>query len=399
MEKDIEKIINDKKDMRFLAYFRYSHPVVVLHLSYEAETTDGRYALERFIVRILDNLKDKDFPTVAIAHLCGVDVPIVEKIIRDMTDEALITVDRPGVYKVLDTTKTRYFENKKPRKLYDKDLVIDSISRETLPLQVYAAANWNLQIYRNRPDDEIDSIAMTLDECKLFEDKLGKASETRKMSLDFPSDADKFIIKNTTAAQLPGFYVVYFISDKGLIKQLYYGDRPIETSFADMGALKFGLSCKNGKFIRINNMPEGILYDKQSTGEGIDSILAEEFKSDSSCGLKVTDASRNIVAITFDLVSKLKDKSGVFECLAKGYKDCIVYYEHSNCGEVRIYLECGDEKIKALLKFYRAIRRQRKKECIMSVAQSLNLSWRKAMLDTGYYKLLEDIDITDYIYE
>ena len=146
-------------------------------------------------------------------------------------------------------------------------------------------------------------------------------------------------------------------------------------------------------------MPEGMLYDKQSTGESITSILAEEFKSDSSCGFKVKDASRNIVAITFELVSKLKDKSGVFECLAKGYKDCIMYYEHSNCGEVRIYLECGDEKINALLQFYRAIRRQRKKEYIMSVAQALNLSWRKALLDIGCYKLLEEIDITDYIYE
>lgn len=399
MEKDIEEIITSQKNKRFLAYFRYSHPVVVLHLNYEAETVDERYALERFIVRVLDNLsvKKKVFPTAAIAHLCGVDLPVINQIIRDMSDKALITADQFGIYKVLESTKKQYLGNKKPRKSYDRDFVIDSIKRDTLPLQVYKTMHGSSRIFRYKPDDEVDSVGMTSDECRLYENKLERESAKRKESLGFPADADKFCIKNTTTAQLPDFYVVFFTSDGKLTKQLYYRNKLIDSSFADIGALKFGLKCDGGKFVRINNMPDDQMYDGKRADIG--SVLAEDFKSDSSYEFEIIDAVQNIVAITFDFISKLKDKSGIFECLAKGYKDCVVCHEQSNCGEVRIYLTCGDEKTRIMLQFYKTIRTRRSKEHIVSVAQELNLSWRKALLDTGYYKLLEDIDIKDYILE
>lgn len=189
----------------------------------------------------------------------------------------------------------------------------------------------------------------------------------------------------------------FFTSDGKLTKQLYYRNKLIDSSFADIGALKFGLKCDGGKFVRINNMPDDQMYDGKRADIG--SVLAEDFKSDSSYEFEIIDAVQNIVAITFDFISKLKDKSGIFECLAKGYKDCVVCHEQSNCGEVRIYLTCGDEKTRIMLQFYKTIRTRRSKEHIVSVAQELNLSWRKALLDTGYYKLLEDIDIKDYILE
>lgn len=399
MEKDIEEIIISQKDKRFLAYFRYSYPVVMLHLNYEAETIDEKYALERFIVRVLDNLsiKKKVFPAAAIAHLCGVDLPVINQIIRDMSDKALITADQFGIYKVLESTKEQYLGNKKPRKSYDRDFLIDSIKRETLPLQVYKTMYGSLRIFRYKPDDEVDSVGMTSDECKLYEKKLESASAKRKESLGFPADASNFCIKNTTTAQLPDFYVVYFTSGGKLIKQLYYRNKLIDTSFADVGALKFGLRCDGGKFVRINNMPDEKLYDSERADIG--SVLAEDFKSDPSYEFKIIDTAQNTVAITFDFISKLKDKSGIFECLAKGYKDCMVWHEQSNCGEVRIYLTCGDEKTRVMLQFYKTIRMRCTKEHIVSAAQRLNLPWRKALLDTGYYKLLEDIDIKDYILE
>ena len=399
MEKDIKEIITSQKDKRFLAYLRYSHPVVVLHLNYEAETVDERYALERFIVRVLDNLsvKKKVFPDAAIAHLCGVDLSVIKHIIRDMIEKSLITVDQTGIYKVLESTKNQYLEDKKPRKSYDRDFVIDSIKRDTLPLQVYKTMYGSSRLFRYKPDDEVDSVGMTLDECKLYENKLERASAKRKESLGFPADADKFCIKNTTTAQLPDFYVVYFTSDNKLTKQLYYRNKLIDTSFADIGALKFGLKCDGGKFVRINNMPDEKLYDLERADIG--SILAEDFKSDPSYKFEIIDTDQNIVTITFDFISKLKDKSGIFECLAKGYKDCVVCHEQSNCGEVRIYLKCGDEKTRVMLQFYKTIRMRRTKEHIISVAQELNIPWRKALLDTGYYKLLEEIDIKDYILE
>lgn len=222
MEKDIEEIITSQKNKRFLAYFRYSHPVVVLHLNYEAETVDERYALERFIVRVLDNLsvKKKVFPTAAIAHLCGVDLPVSNQIIRDMSDKALITADQFGIYKVLESTKKQYLGNKKPRKSYDRDFVIDSIKRDTLPLQVYKTMHGSSRIFRYKPDDEVDSVGMTSDECRLYENKLERESAKRKESLGFPADADKFCIKNTTTAQLPDFYVVFYIRrqvDKAIV--------------------------------------------------------------------------------------------------------------------------------------------------------------------------------------
>ena len=77
----------------------------------------------------------------------------------------------------------------------------------------------------------------------------------------------------------------------------------------------------------------------------------------------------------------------------------MVCHDQSNCGEVRIYLTCGDEKTRVMLQFYKTIRMQHTKEHIVSVAKELNLPWRKALLDTGYYKLLEEIDIKDYILE
>ena len=394
MEKNIEKIICKQKDKQFLAYFQYSHPVIVLHLSYMAEVTDEKYALERFLVRILDNLstKNKRLPVATIAHLCGVDISIINQTLRDMTDKALINAIQPGIYKVFESTKEKYFDNVRPREPFDRDFVIDSITRESLPLPVYEATHGSPQVYKLVSD--LDAVGMTADERNKYEYKLEKASEKRKVSLGFPTDADKFCVRNTTAAQLPGFYVIYFATDGKLTKQLYFGDKLIDTSFADIGALQFGLDCKDGRFIKKRNMPDGHLYAIEK--KEFNDIIVHEFNLDPICEFEVDNNYE--CGVQLNILDKYIDREVIFKCLDIGYMDVPIYDgDFKKCGEIRVYFRCADSEIRTLLQFYSSTRKCRNKESVVKIAENLHLPWRKALLKTGRLGLLEDIDINDYI--
>lgn len=393
MDKNIERIINKQKDKQFLAYFQYSHPVIVLHLSYMAEVTDERYALERFLVRILDNLyvKNKELPVEAIAHLCGVDMPIIKQILRDMSAKSLINSVQPGIYKVLESTKKKYFDNVKPREPFDRDFVIDSITRESLPLPVYEATHGFPQVYKQVSD--LDAIGMTAYERNTYKNKLERASRNRKVSLGFPADSDKFEIRNTTAAQLLGFYVVYFSIGGKLVKQLYFGDNLIDTSFANIGALKFGIDCKDRKFIKKRNMPDGQLYAIEK--KEFNDIIIHEFNLDPICELEISDNYE--CGIKSNTLDKCIDREGIFKCLDLGYIDVPIYDGDFKQGEVRVSLKCADNEMLVLLKFFSSTRKCRDKESVVKIAENLHLPWRKALLKTGRLRLLEDIDINDYI--
>jgi len=395
MVKDIKKILTrDFAGERVLAYFKFSYPVLVLHLGYMTETANERFALERFIIEIMDNLsqKSKAFPYEAVSALCGLNSGIINSTVRDLEAQGFIITTEPNVYKILETTKKRYLDSIRPRERQDKDFLIDAVSRGTLPLAVYEGMKGFPRITKS--SDTLHPVGMTKREIDRFTLKLNNATEKRKRSLGFPTDADEFEIENVSESQLDEFYVIYSEDNaKGEVRSVYYNDKPIGTTFADSAPFMFGIEYRDRKLTRRSNMPQGNIF-AMTTNE-LKEYMIEELQIKSDSGIQVTNDM--VCHLSISCLDYLQNRDSMFDVLSAGIKEAPIFVNGTMCGSAFLSVECSDDKLEKLLRFYIETKNLRKKDDVIASAARLGLMWRQALVMTGRLELLEKIDINDFI--
>lgn len=395
MVKDFKRIqTRDFAGKRVLACFRFSYPVLVLHLGYMTETANERFGLERFIIEIMDNLsqKSKPFPYDAVSALCGLNAGIISSVVRDLEAQGFIVTAEPNVYKVLETTKRRYLDNMRPRERQDKDFLIDSVSRGTLPLAVYEGMKGFPKI--NKPSDTLHPVGMTGSEIEKFTLKLNNATERRKRSLGFPPDADEFEIENVTEGLLDEFYVIYSEDKaKGLVRNIYYNDTPIDSAFAESAPFMFGVEYRDGKLTRRSNMSEGHIF--ALTPDELKEYMIEKLQLKSEGAIQVTNDM--VCHLSYNCLDYHQSRDSLFDVLSTGIKEAPIFVNGAMCGSAFFSVKCSDDELEKLLRFYIETRNLRQKEDVMASAARLGLMWRQALVMTGRLKLLEDIDINDFI--